>query len=141
MAFATTSDVSSRLGRTLTAAETDSAALTISIVQSLIAAEAGRDDAWATALSPVPAYFRALCIEKAISAIANPSNIASTSETLGAFSHSETYPRAQDGGALLSDEESTQVRRVIYGSGIASPHLTSFLDDLPDPGAGEELPI
>lgn len=142
MAFATTEDVAARLGRELTSAEEDSAELSLELAEGLIVAEAGRDEAWAEVLDPVPTYFRALCIEKAIGVLANPRNLAQASESLGAFSHSETFPRSLDAGIFLTDEEAAQVRFVIYGATSASPRMESILDDLGyDLTLDEELPI
>ena len=141
MAFATYTDVANRLLRTLTSAEQTAATAVIADVTTQIADEVGRDAAWAAALSPVPGYLKAICIEKAISAIANPSNFASESETLGSYSHSQTYPRATDGGVLLTDDEARRVRAAVYGTGVASPTVGSWLDDFTLDTSEEELPI
>ena len=141
-AFATAADVGTRLLRELTDAEEAAVELVLDDITSQIIAEVGRDEDWANELDPVPAYLKAICVEKAISAIANPSNLASSSETLGAHSFSQTFPRAGDGGAILSDDECRRVREAVYGSGIASPRMESVLDDIGlDTRLDEELPI
>lgn len=139
--FATTGDVEMRIMRSLSAAEEDGAQLVLELVADLIIDEVGRDEAWALALDPVPGYLRAISIEKALTAIANPRGVATTSETLGAYSRSETYPRAADIGVALSDAECRKVREAVYGAGIASPHLGSFFDDLPEDRSDDERPI
>lgn len=132
MAFATTTDVATRLGRDLTAAETDAAELVIEVVTGLIAEAVNRDSDWATALDPVPATLRLLCIEKAVSAIVNPHNVASLSEQLGQFQHSETYPRASDVGLYLSDDEERRARFAVHGITSASVRIQSVADDTLD---------
>lgn len=135
MAFATTQDVADRMARTLSDAEDAAAELVIEVVTGLIATEAGQNAAWADELEPVPAYLRALCIEKATGVIANTENLANYSRTLGAYSESKTFPRSTDGGIVLTEAEGRMVRAAVYGSAIASPRVGSYLDDIYDCGS------
>lgn len=111
MAFAEPDDVATRLGRELTEPEEGVATSVIITVTGLIAALLDQDAEWVTDLDPVPAYFQALCVEKAIGAIANPSNLAAESEQLGAYQHSQTFPRSLDAGVFLTAYERREVRR------------------------------
>lgn len=139
MAFATDDDVATRLGRVLTSAEEAQATAVIATVTGLIADAAGRDGDWATALSPVPETLKALCVEKAVGAIVNPSNLAAQSETLGAASRSQTFPRSGDVGVFLTDAETRLVSWAVYGtnSGTASPE--SMVDRVIDLAEGREV--
>lgn len=111
MAFADADDVAARLGRDLTDPETGVAGSVIVTVTGLIAATLDQDAEWAQNLDPVPAYFTALCVEKTIGAIVNPTNLAAESEQLGAYQHSQTFPRSLDGGVFLTAAERREVRR------------------------------
>lgn len=136
MAFATASDVATRLGRALTDDETDQATAAIVTVTGLIVEAVYQDDAWAAALDPVPTTLSTICIEKAISVIANPTNIASGSETLGAHQVSQTYPRSSDVGVFLSAGERTRARRAVYGSQITDVRTPTELEDFLEDALG-----
>lgn len=108
MAFATTEDVATRLGRALTAAEEAMAEQVIETVEGIILEIAGTPEP-----SPVPAYYKALCITKVIQVGTNPNGLASESKTLGQASQSRTYPRGLDGlGLALTEHEEATVRRI-----------------------------
>lgn len=136
MAFATASDVETRLGRDLTTEETAQATATIATVTGLIAEAVYQDDAWAAALTPIPTTLSTICVEKAISVIANPTNIASGSETLGAYQVSQTYPRSSDIGVFLSAGERSRVRRAVYGSQITDVRTPTELEDFLEDALG-----
>lgn len=119
MAFATTGDVATRLGRALTTAETAMAAQVIELVTGEIALVLGEDAAWAEALTPVPAYFKGLCIDKVLKVGTNPNLVQSISEQLGAHATSKTFPQGV-GGVALTPDEIRQVRRVYSGSSFKS---------------------
>lgn len=131
MAFASAEDVAERFPRDLTVDEEVIADAVIASVTGQITDAVDRDSGWAAALDPVPETFKALCVEKAISAISNPMNVASESETLGAWSRSQTFPRLQDVGALLTAAEERRVRQAWYGLS-ASARTTSVIDDVLD---------
>ncbi len=119
MALATTDDIATRLGRSLTEPEEALSELTIELTQGLILEVAGTDEP-----DPVPAYYRALCIEKTINVGANPNGLAAESESLGAWSHSQTFQRAGDIGIFLTEREEFQIRRIANNavSGSSRPH-------------------
>lgn len=116
MAFAKAEDVEKRIVRPLTDAEKNAAESVIETVTGLIIDCAGRDDAWAEALDPVPVALTGLIVEKCIGAIGNPLNLAAQSETLGAYSGSQTFPRSGDIGVFLTPFEERIVSRAVYGS-------------------------
>ncbi len=128
--LATAADVAARLGRELTVEETDAADAAIATVTGLIAEAVNKPTSWADTLSPAPETLKALCVEKAIGIIANPENLASTAETLGAFSDSRTFPRAADIGIFLSADERRRVRRAVFGTLVGSPQVPSTADDI-----------
>lgn len=128
--FATTADVSARLGRALTTFETDTQVpLLLELTAGLIADACDQDADWATALDPVPINFRMVTIEAVVRSIQNPSGARQLSQQLGAFSHSASY----DAGALglmLTADEIGRVRRAIFGRSSGSVRVGSMLDDI-----------
>lgn len=130
MAFATTTDVETRLGRGLTSAESALAAAVITSVEGLIAEALGKDQDWIDALDPVPTTLSQLCIEKAVALITNPEGAASVSETLGAYSNSTTFPRAADIGIFLSRDEVARVRQAVSGLSRGTARQASVVDDV-----------
>lgn len=129
MAFATTDDVATRLGRSLTAAEEAMAEQVIEIVEAQIIDAVDKDAAWATALNPVPPLFKALCVEKVIVVGSNPNGLAAESKTLGQASQSRTYQRSNDAGIFLTIEEERRVRLVVFGTLVGSARVDSTLED------------
>lgn len=129
MAFAETTDVEARLGRSFAGSEEAMAGAALDAVSSLIAAAAGKaeDD-----IDPVPAYLKWLAVEKVVSLLRNPEGVASMSKTLGAVQESKTYPRASDIGIFLSDREESQVRFYVFGSDRSTFRVPSLIDDLYD---------
>lgn len=118
MAFATTDDVATRLGRDLTVAEDAFAEQVIEDVQGLILEIAGTAEP-----SPVPTYYKALCVSKVIALGANPTGLASESETLGAHTYSKTFPRSMDGlDVFLTEHEEYTVRRIANNAVSGSSH-------------------
>lgn len=108
MAFATTTDVGDRLGRTLTAGEETTVDLLIELAQGVIADAAGEDDDWVTALSPVPVVLKALTIELVCRALANPNGLESLAESIGQANY---QARFREYGLWLSEYEERLVRR------------------------------
>lgn len=129
MALASTDDVEIRLGRDLTDAEEATAELVIEVVGEMILEIAGTDEP-----DPIPAYYRALTIEKTIGAVTNPDSLASESEGLGAYTSSRTFQRAGDVGVFLTDREEAMIRRTagsVSGSSYprSLPHETAVSED------------
>lgn len=128
MAFASTSDVGDRLGRVLSAGEEQSVQLLLDGATAVIAHAAGRDDAWATDLDPVPELIRFLAIEVACRALANPNQLDSLQETLGQASYSARF---RDAGLMLTDTEQALVTAALY-TGTGSSRVSSIVDDVLD---------
>lgn len=129
MAFATAEDVATRLGRELTADEEATAELVIELTTGLIETAANENAAWSAALVPVPKLFTILCLERAVRTILNPTGAASLSKTLGQFSYSETRPRAEDLGLLLTEGEERLVRRALGKPPSTSSRPKSVIGD------------
>jgi hypothetical protein len=130
MPFATSDDVATRLGRDLTAAETAMAEQVIDMVTGLIVDEVDRDLAWATALDPVPAVLKALCVDKVIAVGANPSGLRASSQTLGQASYSKSF--RDDAGLWLTPQQARLVRQAVYGSLSGSSTPRTVQDRLID---------
>lgn len=128
MALATADDVATRLGRILTTAEEASAELVIEVVTGLLADATSKTSAQLDTLA-LPAL-RLIVIEKAVSAIVNPENVASLSEQLGAYQHSQTFPRASDVGIYLTDTEERLARRAVWGTNTGSVRLGSIFEEV-----------
>lgn len=132
MAFAVANDVATRLGRSLTTAETSLCTQTIEAVTAQIIDEVDRTAAWAAALSPVPGVLKTLCVEKCVVAIANPNGLAAESETLGQHSHSRTFQRTSDVGVFLTENEKRLARLAVYGTLSGSSRTHATVDDVFD---------
>jgi len=131
MPLATSADVETRLRRELTEAEEESAEQTIETVTGLVADVVDQKVEWVEALDPVSPVLRALCVERAITALANPTGIASESETLGTHSYSQTHRSVSEGGGLeLTGAEERLVRRAVYSPKSASSTPGSTIDRL-----------
>jgi hypothetical protein len=124
MAFATSDDVGTRLGRTLTAGEALSVDAALEGATAEIAEAAHKDSA---DISPVPDYLRYLCVEVACRMLANPNSLDSLNEQLGQFNYSARF-RRDGGGMLLTDQEVLRVRRVVHGRNSGSVRVASIVD-------------
>jgi hypothetical protein len=135
MAFATVPDIANRLGRELTDSEQAYATDALITAASIIGEAAGKDDAWADALDPVPRVLRELSIDMVVRAGQNPEGLQSTTETLGQYSVTERFnvgDSAGPGTLFLSDEESRMCRRVINGPGSSTALLPGLIDAIPE---------
>lgn len=129
--FATRTDVQTRLGRLLTAAEADQADLLLELATGALAEACDKDTDWATALTPVPEMLRILCMEVVVRVLLNPAGLKSGSESLGAYSRSGTY--ADGAGALaLTDHEERLARRAVHGSNSGSSRPASTATEVYD---------
>ena len=124
--YATTSEVAARLGRGLTAQETTSYGSILEAVSDEINTLLDLTDDLAVA----PAALKGVTVTAAIRAAANPEGVASRSETLGRYQHSETFPRSSDSATLLTGSEIRLLRKAFYGSTINAPRVGSVLDDI-----------
>lgn len=133
MAYATTDDVATRLGRDLTSSEEDQAELLLTLATGVITGAVGKDDDWAEALDPIPAVFRGFCVELTCRAMANPDGAFSQSETIGSYSHSKSFNRDLPSGLVLTALERQILRRavgrLVYD--VRTPTSTeAFLEEL-----------
>ena len=133
MPFATAEDVATRLGRALTATEAATAEMLIEAATAVIAEAASKNDAWATALTPVPNMLKFLAVEVVVRAMANPEALSRFQEQLGAYSSTKAFATVTAGGGLmLTDVETNLVRRTVYGTLSGSVRVESLADDVAD---------
>ncbi len=131
MPLATSADVEKRLCRELSEAEKESAEQTIETVTALIADALDQKVEWVEELDPVSPVLRALCVERAITVLANPTGISSESETLGTHTYSQTHRKPSEGGGLeLTGAEERLVKRAVYSPKSASSTVGSTIDRL-----------
>ena len=133
--FATKEAVTARLGRSLTSAEEAQVEGVLAAISGLIRAEVGKAPSWDP--SPIPSVLSELAIQKAIAAVTNPTGVAQESESVGSYSHSQTFPRSQDNGIFLSDAEGRAVRFAVFGTNAGTARVRSHVDtvlDLADDG-------
>lgn len=130
MAFATTDDIQTRLGRSFADGESAMAEALIEGAQALIAFEVDKDDDWADALDPVPNVLKWTVIEVVRRALLNPDAVATLSEQLGSYSRARSFPRnAEAVGLALSGTEALLVRRAVHGRNTESVVVRSEVDD------------
>jgi len=133
MSFAEVTDVETRLGRELTTAEEGSVELLLDTATAVIAVAAGKSEAWAAALDPVPAILKGFCIELACRGLANPEGLFSKSETLGSYSYSPGFNRDTPGGLTLTPIERRVIRNAVGNIAyeVRTPTATEdYLEDL-----------
>lgn len=130
MAFATTEDIETRLGRSFADGEEAMAEALIEGATALIVLEVDKDDDWAEALDPVPGVLKWTVIEMARRALLNPGAVAGFTEQLGSYSHTQNFPRdAESIGLALSGTEALLVRRAVHGRNTTSVAVRSEVDD------------
>ena len=145
-ALAKATDVETRLCRPLTPAETAAATAVITTVTGLIIDCAGRDEAWATGLDPVPEALRSLCVEKALGVISNPANVTNQSETIGTYTLSQGFSKSESSVIYLTPFEERLVSRAVYGSTTGSSLPVGMFDreielsDFPFVEVNEDVP-
>lgn len=133
MAFATADDIATRLGEeSLSPADKASVELLIELAASVIAEAVDQGDEWTEELDPVPTIVKALTIELVCRAMASPQGLASATETLGAYSRSETYRKDLSTALLLTDMEERMLRRAVIGQLSGSVRIESHVDDIYD---------
>lgn len=131
MAFATGEDVATRLGRDLTADETAQAEFLTELATGLIAGACGKNDAWAAALTPVPSILNLYCVELAVRSMPNPTGLASQTESLGQYSHTERFRDSAAGEAMaLTDLEERVIRRAVFGTNSGSAKTESIATEI-----------
>lgn len=127
MAFATTSDVQTRIGRTLTTAETNQASQLLVAATSIIAQAGGKDDDWVDELETTPQILKTICIEMVARVVDNPANLDSFRETIGSYSYSKDF---RAGYLMPTPPERDLIRQVIGTPSTASPRIESVLSDV-----------
>lgn len=121
-AFATSEDVSTRLGRALTSQESTQVPLLLNMAAVVLTDAAGYDDGWAASLSPVPQMLRLMSIELVCRAMPNPNQYTSIRQQVGSYSIAVTSAVSN---MALSDAEVLAVRRAVHGRTTDSVHIDS----------------
>lgn len=127
MAFATTSDVQTRIGRTLTTAETNQASQLLTAATSIIAQAGGKDDDWVDDLETIPQILKTVCIEMVARVVDNPANLDSFRETIGSYSYSKDF---RAGYLMPTPPERDLIRHVIGTPSTTGVRLDSVLTDV-----------
>ena len=111
------------------------AELLLELATLAIAGACDKDDAWASALTPVPAIVRVTCIEAAVRVLVNPTGARSVSQQLGSYQRSESFHANFDpaaAGIQLTDAEELRVRRAVFGTSSGSSQARSVASDIAD---------
>ena len=124
MAFATESDVEARLGRSLTTAESTQVDALLDAAQATIEVVIGCAEA---DLDTVPASCQHVCVAMVLRGMVNPHGFASDTESLGAYSKSQTYGRDGGGDLTPTQAETMILRRAVYGTTTGSARLEATL--------------
>lgn len=139
MTFATIADITGRLGRDLTAAEADQVDVLLELASDLLNEAVGQDRDWAEALTDVPAPLRTITVEVVARVLLNPAGVASVTETLGAYSHTERFDGAAVAGLglFLTADEERRARRAVNGATFSAvtletPYSGSSGDEQPE---------
>lgn len=128
-ALATVSDVQVRLGReSLTAAESARIEALLTDAQAMILLAVDKPASWLDDQEAADMkVLTALCAQVVVRTMQNPRGARSQSESLGAYSHSESFTDAVTG---LSDVEMTLAREAVYGVLVASEPAETMADDV-----------
>lgn len=133
--FATLDQLATLLGKAgaadLTTEEAALGALLLTLASGLIIDAVGKDEAWAIALGPIPSVLRAVCLAAAKRVMDNPTGVRSQSETLGQHSYSSSYTDGAH-GLMLTDYETTLVRRAVIGRLSGSATVCSLATEMAD---------
>lgn len=127
MAFATTSDVQTRIGRTLTTAETNQASQLLDAATSIIAQAGGKDDEWVDELEETPGILKTICIELVARVVDNPSNLDSFRESIGSYSYSKDF---RAGYLMPTPQERDLIRQVIGTPTTTGVRIESVISDV-----------
>jgi hypothetical protein len=126
MAFASVEDIAARLGRVLTDLEKGAATFLLEGAQAIVEAAVERTE---EQIDPLPPVLRFVTVEVVCRAMANPQGLASESETLGAYSHTERYSGEGVSDILLTKLEELMVRRAVHGTLSATAQTGSVVSD------------
>lgn len=130
-AYATSEDVTARLGRDLTDAEAASVDFLLEAAGGLIREALLKPEDWEP--DPVPSVFRFLSVEVACRIFANPESAGLILERLGAHEHRLDF-RGVDGsgGLFLSPAEIRRLRMAVYGRTTESVRVGSIFREVGD---------
>jgi hypothetical protein len=137
-AFATREQVTARLRRE-SLDDVDAALCDYLLAEAtgLIADAAGKDDAWAAALDPVPRVLRIVCVEAVVRVMLNPLALSTERERLGEHEYQVSHRNPNTaigatgtGELALSDREVLLVRRAVHGRLSGSARVRSVADDV-----------
>lgn len=134
MAFATTTDVSTRLGRDLTATEDDTAEYLLDAAAAVIGATV--DMAVADLDAETVPVLKYLSVDLVCRALRNPEGIASYSEQLGSYQRSQTFANKNEAALSLTKMEQALLRRAVHGQLTGSSRPESTATELYDVYAG-----
>lgn len=126
-------EVAARLGlesSAMTDAQTLQAGQLLEAASLLVADACGKDEDWIIDLDPIPVGLRSLVVEVVVRAMAAPIGVRSQQETIGSYSHSESYPDQLSHGVQLTDAEQLRARRVVYGRTSGSSRPASAVHDI-----------
>lgn len=134
--FAETTDIETRLARSLTDAEGDLVEQLLESIGDEILEATGHDEDWADALDAdekIYKAFKGVSIEAVRRLLTNPSSAESLSEQLGSYSHTERFrEEALSAGLYLTDQERRRVRKVVYGRNVVSTRMESVISEAYD---------
>jgi hypothetical protein len=137
--LASVRDVRIRLGRELTSLQEEQVDLLIGLATANILAAVGKDSTWTPDAVMMPPL-SGLCIEIVCRAMSNPQALGQYSQTLGAYSYTETYAREIPGsGLMLTKAEDLFVNRVVHGSNAGSAKARGHVDEVYEYRYGEDI--
>lgn len=136
MALATVNDVRIRMGRELSTAEEQTVEQLLALAQSLVETKIKKKEA--DFGDDVPPLISGAVVTVVVRSLANPTALASRSETIGAYSHSETFGRDLASELTLSADEIATLRECAWGRTSGSAQLAATaLDDIAEATATE----
>lgn len=130
---AAVADVKRRMGSGWDDAMSDQAGYLLTLVTGLIATAAGRTPTQVCDLEPIPADLTLVAVEAVVRVLFNPRGAQTTQETLGSYSHSETFGQSgpmASSGLMLTDREELRVRRAVHNASSGSVRVRSMLHDV-----------
>lgn len=137
MAFATTAEVSARLGRALSEAEDEQATALLNSATALMAQAAGKSLEWANSLEEVPATLEVICTEIVVRVMSNPEGLSSMRETLGSYSYAQDFADPAPNGApslMPTQAERAAIREAVGAPSTITVRMRSPLYTFDDDG-------
>jgi hypothetical protein len=128
MAFASLDDIKARAARPFTATDEAAASMLLEGAQAVIEASVEKTEEEMGA--SVPEILRFVAIEVVVRAMANPQGLASQSETLGVYSHTERFSGGDTVNSLiLTKAEELMARRAVHGRVSGTGEAESLASD------------